>query len=146
MKSEVLMKMIKAKNEDDSIDNLIEYMPQIIKFGKELLVLSILSNKPMCGYDLIKNIFKETGVLLNQGTIYPILYLLEEADILKAEYGKGNMRTKIYRITPKGREIAQYKIDHFVQAVNHFIELIDLEASNRYIKNDPTLELISDLE
>jgi PadR family transcriptional regulator PadR len=132
--------------ENATLDNWKEFMPQIVKAGKDLLVLSMISKQPMCGYDLIKNIFRETDVLLNQGTVYPILYILEEADILKAEYGMGNMRTKIYRITPQGREIAQDKIDNFVQALNHFIKLINPEASNHQITNDPALKLIPDLE
>jgi DNA-binding PadR family transcriptional regulator len=106
----------------------------------------MISKESMCGYDLIKNIFRETDVLLNQGTVYPILYLLEEAGILKSEYRRGNMRTKIYRITPQGKEIAQDKIDHFVQAINHFIKLIDPEASHHHVTNDPALKLIPDLE
>jgi DNA-binding PadR family transcriptional regulator len=132
--------------EASPLDKCEKFMPQIVKSGKELLILSIISKEPMSGYDLIKNIFRETDVLLNQGTVYPILYLLEEADILKAEYGRGNMRTKMYRITPQGREIAQYKIDHFVQALNHFIKLIDPEANNHHVTNDPALKLIPDLE
>jgi hypothetical protein len=36
-------------------------------------------------------------------------------------------------------EIAKDKIDHFVQALNHFINLIDAEASSR--RNHPALFL-----
>ena len=125
-------------------DNCEEFIPQIVKSGKELLILSMILDRPMSGYDLIKKIFFKTNVLLNQGTVYPMLSLFEEAGILQAAYGKGNMRTKIYHITPHGREMAEDKIDHFVQASNYFAMLLDAESispSSCHIYNDPELDL-----
>jgi DNA-binding PadR family transcriptional regulator len=119
-------------------------MPQIVKAGKELLVLSMILEHPMSGYDLIRKIFFKTSVLLSQGTVYPILYLFEEEGLLQASYGKGDMRTKIYHITPPGRELAQDKIGHFIQASNYFVTLLDAEAtcpSSCHINYDPTLDL-----
>ena len=130
--------------EDASPDIYEEFMPQIVKSSKELLVLSMILEHPMSGYDLIKKIMIKTDVLLSQGTVYPILYSFEEADILQAEYGKSDMRKKIYHLTPQGKEIAQDKIDHFVQAFNHFITVIDAKAIyqlSRHINNDPALDL-----
>ena len=130
--------------DDIPSDNCEEFMPQIVKFGKELLILSMILEHPMSGYDLIKKVFLKTNVLLGQGAIYPILYSFEEAGILQAAYEKGDMRTKVYHITPQGREIAEDKIDHFVQAFKHFITLIDAEAINpcsRHVNNDPALDL-----
>jgi len=134
--------------EERTPNNYKEFMPQIVKSSKELLVLSMISEHPMSGYDLIKKIMIETNVFLGQGTVYSILYSFEEAEILQASYEKGDMRTKIYDLTPKGREIAQDKIDNFVQAYNHFITLIDAEATypSRHINNDPALDLRLDLD
>ena len=132
------------ETEDIFLDNSKEFMPQIIKAGKDILILSMISKRPMSGYDLIKKIFTETSVLLSQGTVYPILYSFEEEDILKVEYERGDMRTKMYHLTPQGMEIAQDKIDHFVQALNHFMELLDTEAacpSSHNITNDPVIFL-----
>ncbi len=78
----------------------------------------------MCGYDLIKEIFLKWDVFLSQGTVYPILYSLEENGVLRAEFGRGDMRTKIYSLTPKGREVAQKKVDDFIKAVDHLQSLI----------------------
>ena len=138
--------MRRSEIEDVSPNNWNEFMPQIIKAGKELLILSMISKQPMSGYDLIKKIYAETNVLLSQGTLYPILYIFEGASILKAQYEMGNIRTKIYRLTPQGREIAQDKIDNFIQALNHFIKLIDAEASSRHMTNIHVLNLILDLD
>ena len=130
--------------DDPSSDNCEEFLPQIVKSGKELLVLSMILEHPMSGYDLIRKIFFKTSVLLSQGSVYPILYLFEEEGLLQASYGKGDMRTKIYHITPQGREIAQDKIGHFVQASNYFVTLLDAEAtcpSSCLINYYPTLDL-----
>lgn len=104
----------------------------------------MILERPMSGYDLIKKIFFKTNVLLSQGAVYPILYLFVETDILQATYENGDMRTKMYHVTPHSREIAQDKIDHFVLALNHFIKLLDTEAtcpSSHNITNDPVLFL-----
>jgi len=122
--------------EDVSPDIYEEFMPHIVKSSKELLILSMILEHPMSAYDLMKKIFLKTNVLLSQGTVYPLLYLLEEAEILQAQYGTGDMRTKIYHLTPQGREIAQDKIDRFVQTFNHFITLIDPG-----IRQNPVLDL-----
>jgi len=61
--------------DDIHIDNWSDFMPQIVKSGKELLILSIISKQPMSGYNLIKKIFTETSVFLGHGTVYLILYL-----------------------------------------------------------------------
>jgi len=130
--------------DDPHSDNCEEFMPQIVKSGRELIVLSMILEHPMSGYDLIRKIFFKTSVLLSQGSVYPILYFFEEAGILQASYRKGDMRTKIYHITSQGREIAQDKIVHFVQASNYFVTLLDAEAtcpSSCHINYDPTLDL-----
>jgi len=125
-------------------NNCNEFMDHIVKSGKELLILSMILEHPMSGYDLIKKIFFKTSVLLGQGAVYPILYLFEEAGILQAAYGKGDMRTKIYHITPQGREIAEDKIDRFVKDAYNFITLIDSKSMHHSIcdiDNDPVTDL-----
>jgi DNA-binding PadR family transcriptional regulator len=105
-------------------------MSKIIKAGKEILILSLISKHPMSGYDLMKQICVETNVFLSQGTIYPVLYSFEEAGIIRAEYEKGNMRTKIYRITSLESEVAQDETDHFFQALNQFANLIGVRDTS----------------
>jgi PadR family transcriptional regulator PadR len=96
-----------------------EFIDRIVKANRDVIVLSVIAETPMCGYDLIKEIFERYNVFLSQGTIYPILYSLEEEGILRAEYGKGNMRTKIYSITSQGRHIVDKKFDDFINAMEH---------------------------
>jgi DNA-binding PadR family transcriptional regulator len=103
---------------DESIDSYFAVLTMNIKANKELKILSLLSRKPMCGFDLIKEIYSETEVFLSQGTIYPILYLFEGKGILQSKHHTNDMRTKIYYITPKGRELAQKNVEGFVKSLS----------------------------
>jgi DNA-binding PadR family transcriptional regulator len=99
--------------------NCNKYFEKIIKSNREIFIMSYLLEAPMCGYDIIKKIFIEYNVFLSQGAVYPILYSLEEEKLLYAEYDKGDMRSKKYSLTPRGREIVQTNITEFKSAINY---------------------------
>jgi PadR family transcriptional regulator PadR len=101
-----------------------KFIDRIIKTNREVFILSSLLEKQMCGYDLIKEIFQRCNVFLSQGTVYPILYSLEEEGLLHAEYSRGDMRSKKYSLTPKGREVAERDIEEFIKAIDHISALI----------------------
>jgi DNA-binding PadR family transcriptional regulator len=98
-------------------DEYKKFVDRIVKSNREIFVLYVLANKPMCGYDVIKEIFLRCNVFLSQGNVYPILYSLEEEGFLHAEFTKGNMRSKLYFVAPEQRESVQNKIDLFVKAM-----------------------------
>ena len=99
--------------EDEEYNKFVDRM---VKANKEIFVLYVLANKPMCGYDVIKEIFLRTHVFLNQGNVYPLLYSLEEVGILRAEFTRENMRSKLYSIAIEQSETIQKKIELFVKA------------------------------
>jgi DNA-binding PadR family transcriptional regulator len=101
-----------------------KFVDRIVKANGEIFVLHVLANKPMCGYDVIKEIFLSCSVLLSQGNVYPILHPLEEKGILRAEFTKGNMRSKLYFIVPEQRETIQKKVDLFVKAMDDLAHMI----------------------
>jgi len=98
-------------------DNCKKFIDRIIKTNREVFMMSSLIEKQMCGYDLIKEIFSKCDVFLSQGTVYPVLYTLEGEGLLHAEYSKGDMRSKNYSLTLKGRKIAEKDIDDFSRAL-----------------------------
>lgn len=87
---------------------------EIVKSHLEIILLKLLSEKPMCGLDIIKEIFMRYNVLLSQGTVYSILYSLKKDNIIYAEFTKGNMRTKRYSATTEGKMIINRKINEFI--------------------------------
>lgn len=101
-----------------------KFIDRIIKTNREVFIMSSLLEKQMCGYDLIRNIFTKCDVFLSQGTVYPILYTLEDEGLLIAEYSKGDMRSKKYSLTPRGREIAEKDIEEFTNALERISVLI----------------------
>ena len=103
---------------DEEYNNFVE---KIVKANREIFVLYVLANKPMCGYDVIKEIFLRCNVFLSQGNVYPILYSLEEEGILRAEFTKGNMRSKLYFIVAEQRGTVKNKLDLFVKAMESML-------------------------
>ena len=97
-------------------------MESIIKINRDVFILSILSERPMSGYDLIKEIFHRYDVFLNQGSVYPVSYALEEDGTLKAEFHEGNKKPKLYSLTPEGREIAQKRLCDFTEAMEAILD------------------------
>jgi PadR family transcriptional regulator PadR len=120
---------LENKSKFDGISELddeeyIKFIERTVKANREIFVLQALADEPMCGYDVIKEIFMKCNVFLSQGIVYPILYSLEEDGIIRAEYTKGNMRSKLYFITAEGRETVQKRIDIFVKAMKAVLFLV----------------------
>jgi PadR family transcriptional regulator, regulatory protein PadR len=107
--------------EDEEYKKIVD---RILKSNKEIFVLFVLANKPMCGYDVIKEIFLRFNVFLSQGNVYPMLYSLEEEGILRAEFTRGNMRSKMYCVAPEHRAIIEKKMDLFVRAMESVLLFI----------------------
>jgi len=106
---------------DPQLDSVVE---KLIKDNLTIIVLCMLKDTSMCGYDIIKKIFEDHNVFLSQGTVYPLLYSLKEEGILKAEHNRGNMRSKMYSITDEGMFVVEDRINNFVQAGDYFLHQI----------------------
>lgn len=96
----------------------------IVKRHLEIIVLSLLCGRSMCGYDLVKEIFAKYGVLLSQGAVYSCLYSLKEEGIIHAEFMKGNMRTKMYFVSEEGRQIIEKRLDEFIKAEEYILNSV----------------------
>jgi len=85
------------------------FIQQLKKGVLEMLVLELLCRKPTYGYDLLTLLKEHSNGLfcLKEGTLYPILYRLEDEGLIEACWSKGDGRTtpkKIYAPTEEGRE------------------------------------------
>lgn len=113
-----------ATIQKEARDDLAYYLEKSIKSNLEIIVLSMLMECPMCGYDLIKDIFEKYNVFLSQGTVYPLLYSLKNDGLLQAQFARGNTRTKIYSITEYGEDIVKGKINDFIQVEEYILDII----------------------
>lgn len=85
-----------------------KYERQMKKGVLDMLVLKLLGEGPKYGYQMIQEMKeKSQGVFaLKDGTLYPILYRLEEEGLVKSKWlgseGKQVPR-KYYEMTPEGQ-------------------------------------------
>ena len=77
----------------------------------DLLILKSLQNEPMHGFGIAVRIGQMSKDMLTveQGSLYPALYRLEEQGWIKAEWGvsDNNRKAKFYSLTPTGRKQLQ---------------------------------------
>lgn len=86
-----------------------KFSQQLKKGVLELLVLKLICTGPTYGYELQRRLKEESGGLfqLKEGTLYPILYRLEDDGMIISGWQQGEGRAapkKIYTPTDLGRE------------------------------------------
>lgn len=93
---EVLIDMAKQRSNPDYLNGV-----------PELLILQLLSRKPMYGYELVRSISSESGRELEfgEGSVYPILHKLEGQGFLSSRREVTGGRSRlVYRLTSKGEQ------------------------------------------
>ena len=89
----------------------------LIAGSSTLLVLSLLENGDMYGYQMIEELARRSNdtFQMQEGTLYPILHALEKEKYLSSyqqQAPSGRMR-KYYKLTRKGRELLKDKMDEW---------------------------------
>ena len=75
----------------------------------DMIVLELLKNEPMYGYQLITNIHRGFGVCLDPSTVYPLLGMLEKKRQVKSEWDMTHERPrKVYSLTPEGQNLLSF--------------------------------------
>jgi PadR family transcriptional regulator PadR len=73
----------------------------------EILILRLLADREMYGYELVQAIESATGeaIKLGEGVVYPVLHALEASGALRARRKPVNGRTRVYySLTAAGRK------------------------------------------
>ena len=80
---------------------------EMLKGSTAVLVLSMLNREPMYGYQMIKEIEKESQGIFSfkEGTLYPILHSLENGSIIESYWwgDEGSRQRKYYKLTARGK-------------------------------------------
>lgn len=84
------------------------FSQQLKKGVLEMLVLQLICEKPTYGYELLSRLKEGSAgrFALKEGTLYPILYRLEDEGMIRASWSQGAGRVapkKIYNATEEGR-------------------------------------------
>ena len=82
--------------------------PELLQGTLNLLILKSLQHEPMHGFGISIRIRQMSDEVLQveQGSLYPALYRLEEKGWIKAEWGlsENNRRARFYELTAAGRK------------------------------------------
>lgn len=82
--------------------------PDLPQGTLDMLVLKTLSLGPMHGYGIGQRIqqMAEDMLQVEEGTLYPALYRIEERGWIESEWGlsENNRRARFYMLTNKGRK------------------------------------------
>ena len=105
-----------------------KFSQQLKKGALEMLVLKLVCDGPTYGYQLLTRLKEESGgrFTLKEGTLYPILYRLEDEGLIEAQWSQGQGRTapkKMYAATESGRMESIRRLmvwQEFIQTVNGF--------------------------
>lgn len=89
---------------------------ELLKGATETVVLSLLGERAMYGYELVQEIReRSSGALaVGQGTVYPLLYSLERKGLVAARWEprrEGGRRRKYYALTRAGASSAAKRIE-----------------------------------
>lgn len=101
------------------------FNPDLTKGSTAPVVLRLLNEREMYGYEIVKVVNERTGGRFQwkEGTLYPCLHRLEAGRMLRSVWREApsGKRRKYYRITRKGRtELARRTTEwtEFAKTVN----------------------------
>ena len=106
------------------------FLQQLKKGVLEMLVLHTICQKDTYGYELMAALKARSRELftLKEGTLYPILYRLEDEGLIVSAWSAGEGKVapkKMYTATPKGREedARRFQVwNTFSQTVDGFLQ------------------------
>lgn len=92
---------------------------ELLKGTLALLILSLLSRRPMYGYELAATVQRDTDGALRwrEGSLYPSLHKLEQGGLVVGEWEEKETgrKRRYYHITPKGRAALADKVQSWTE-------------------------------
>ncbi|MGB5492201.1 MAG: PadR family transcriptional regulator [Woeseiaceae bacterium] len=99
--------IVKSYVKQESMRLMGQSNPPFMSGVPELLLLRLLAQREMYGYELVKSVKLVTleAISLGEGVIYPVLHGLERNGALKAKRKAVGGRTRVYySLTAKGKQ------------------------------------------
>ena len=92
---------------------------ELVKGTLSLLILSLLSRKPMYGYEIAATVHRDTGGSFEwrEGSLYPNLHKLQAEDLITGQWEEtdSGRKRRYYRITKKGRAALAEKVQSWTE-------------------------------
>ena len=95
----------------------------------DMLILKALQHEPRHGFGIINRIRQMSAevLLVEQGSLYPALYRVEEKGWIKAKWGtsENNRRARFYELTAAGRKQLTAETENWMRvsaAINRILK------------------------
>lgn len=114
----------------------------------ELVILGALENNRHYGYSLIKTISEGVDILINEGTIYPILSRLSKEGLIGSEWIESNQGPprKYYVITHEGLKTARALRKEFSELIRMVENSRIKKSSSKKSKGSKSLKVKKEVE
>lgn len=88
-------------------DELANWMTQLRKGLLELCIFNLLARGEFYGYDLVKQLGRIPGLVISEGTVYPLLSRLRKSGLLdtRLEESTSGPARRYYRLSPEGERV-----------------------------------------
>lgn len=107
----------------------MNYGRELLKGSTDAILLSLINQTPMYGYQIIKELEKRSNgyFQFKEGTLYPALHRLEKAGLIQGKWQTlpTGQERRYYFITEKGKQVLTEKLTtwrNFSEAVNAIIQ------------------------
>ena len=98
---------------------------RMVKSFLDLFILDLLNSGGMHGYEIMRELRNRTGTRIGAGTLYPLLYELEERKLVAGEWNSPTRRSrKVYKLTDQG---SKYK-DQGFKGIERLLHASSLES------------------
>jgi PadR family transcriptional regulator, regulatory protein PadR len=97
----------------------------IVELRRGTQIISVLSQlkKTQYGYSLLQTL-EEKGVLMEAGTLYPLLRRLESQGLLKSEWDTSESRPRKYYLLSDDGLVVYHQLIKEWKQINHEIKLL----------------------
>lgn len=105
----------------------------LISGSTAMLLLKLLSEKDMYGYEMIEELRKQSNQVfeLKIGTLYPLLHSMEQKGYLSAYESDDSGKKRIYyRITKVGKKVLQKKTEEWTEYANAVVKVMQIPVMN----------------
>ena len=101
---------------------------QIRKGSTPVLILSLLAEQPMYGYQIARELAQRSQgyFQMKEGLLYPALHQMEQKGLLSSDWleAAGARRRRYYSITEKGRGVLSDSVDEWTRFTDKLMEVI----------------------
>ena len=122
-------------------DTLKKWISQVRKGTVELCILGLIKSKETYAFEMVQELEKIDGMVLSEGTIYPLLKRLQTDELISSFWSESDSGPprKYYRITEKGKNLLEKMMIEWSQFTG-FINNILERSKNDDKANDSTRE------